>query len=142
MIEPTHRHIAPTMIRFERDIDLVFRGGKRLRHPGRVPVRFALRDLGEGESAVMFIFIVPKRSVRRANQRNTIKRWLREAIIHCAAHAELIERSGESKKQILVSIKIDAPPSAAMRWDVVVGEVEGILGALLALLQKDQGTGS
>jgi ribonuclease P protein component len=130
------------MIRLERDIDVVFRGSKRLRHPGSLHTRFALRDLPEAAATVMFIFVVPKRSVRRANQRNTIKRWLREAIIRSAAHAELIERSLGRGKQVLVSIKVDAPPSATMRWDVVVNEVEGILSALVALASTDQGTGS
>lgn len=130
------------MIRLERDIDLVFRGGKRLRHSGRLPVRYALRDLDEGECAVIFMFIVPKRAVRRANQRNTIKRWFREAIIRSAAHSELISIAAERGKQILVSIKVDAPPSATMHWDIVVGEVEAILSALALVVSNNQGTGS
>jgi ribonuclease P protein component len=121
------------MIRLERDIDVVLRGGKRLKHSGTFAARFALRELPAGAKPLLFLFIVPKRFVRRAHERNQIKRWLREALIASEAFQTLTTALASSERQFLVSIRVDKAPSATMNWNVIHAEVESIVEALQKL---------
>lgn len=127
------KHSAPEMIRLERDIDVVFRGGRRLKHSGTFAARYAIRELPAGAGPLLFLFIVPKRFVRRAHERNRIKRWMREAFIASEAFQALTASLTGSTRQYLVSIRVDKAPSAEMHWGVIKPEIETIVEAVAKL---------
>ena len=123
------------MIRLERDIDFVFSQSKRLRHRGSLAVRFAVRAREDSAAPILFLFIVPKRFLKRAHDRNQIKRWLREALIHCEAYQSLLHTIENAERQYLVSIRVDRVPSAQMNWKVIQPETEKIIEALTAVVR-------
>lgn len=118
------------MIRLERDIDLVFKGAKRLRHGGTLAARFVKRERAEAAPPILFLFIIPKRFVRHSHERNQIKRWLREALIHSEVFQTLLSTLRTGNQQYLVSIRVDRPPSTQMHWGVIKPEIELIVEGL------------
>ena len=60
----------------KRDVELLFGKSKQIRS-GVLSIRYSIRNRGEDPEAKVLI-IVPKKRVRKAVQRNRIKRQLRE----------------------------------------------------------------
>ncbi len=61
----------------KKDIDLLFAEGRNVRS-GSVSLKWIVRDTFSSESQRQVLIIVPKRNVRKAVDRNRIKRQIRE----------------------------------------------------------------
>jgi ribonuclease P protein component len=122
------------MLRLGRDIDELFASGKRLRHDGKIRARYIVRENGKNDLSILFLFVVPKKFVRPAHERNKIKRWLREAIQNSDVLDELAQLLQENKKQMLIALRVETPPSARMNWNIISDEV-GEIGRKLITAQ-------
>ena len=139
-----YRNSGPAMLRLRRDLDALFARAKRVRSGNRyLQVRVLFREKTTSR-ATQYLFVAPKRTIRPAHERNTIKRWLREAVRTSMIEKQLQATLSENNIEALILIRVNEPPSARMNWDVVVSEVqtafEGI-GKMLPPLNT-QGTGS
>jgi ribonuclease P protein component len=61
-----------------RDIEKLFSQEAQYEKSGLLALRYLLRDKREGESAIRVLIVVPKKKVRKASNRNRLKRQLRE----------------------------------------------------------------
>lgn len=62
----------------KKDIDHLFANGKTL-FGKAVNVRFDVSEIQSDLPPIRFLFIVPKKRIKKANERNLLKRRLREA---------------------------------------------------------------
>jgi ribonuclease P protein component len=126
------------MLRLQRDIDALFAARKTLARTGRdtatLSSQYLLRELPENESPILFLLHAPKKNVRRAHERNKLKRWLREAIRRSDEMKKTFARLKEKNIQALVVIRASAPPSKKCSWDVIESDIPKI-----ALLLEERG---
>ncbi len=61
----------------KKDIEVLFAAGTTVRH-GTISIKWFFRESRPAESATQVLIVVPKRHVRKAVDRNRIKRQLRE----------------------------------------------------------------
>ncbi len=119
-----------------RDIDLLFAQRQNLARAGRqtsvLSALYVTKDTPEQPvyPGIHILLIVPKRFVKHSNKRNTIKRWIKEAL-RLSPKLTIIEAGLQaSGKQVLLGLRGDQPPSKTMNWDVISKDIEIILTQL------------
>jgi ribonuclease P protein component len=126
------------MLRLQRDIDALFAARKTLARAGRDTAtlfsQYLLRELPENESPILFLLHAPKKFVRRANERNKLKRWMREAIRTSDEMKKTYIRLKEKNIQALVVIRASALPSEKCSWGNIASDIQKI-----ALLLEEKG---
>ncbi len=125
-----------------RDIDLLFTQRQNLARAGRqtsvISALYVTKDTLEQQaySGLHILLIVPKRFVKHSNKRNTIKRWIKEAL-RLSPTLSIIEAGLQaSGKQVLLGLRGDQPPSKTMNWNAISKDVEIILTQLSKNLEK------
>ena len=101
-----------------------------------VECSWAERPLPESEAPVRFLILAPKRSYKRAHDRNRIKRWLRAAVNQVSAFAELESCVKERVVQILIMMRI-SKPIREIDWVTIVSDVESIAEHLWRRISKE-----
>ena len=69
--------------------------------------------------------LAPKRSYKRAHDRNKIKRWLRAAIAEVPEFSTLEAQLSSRSEQVLVMMRI-AKPIRDVKWGMIVSEVRTV----------------
>ncbi len=85
---------------------------------------WAKRPLPAGDAGIRFLLLAPKRSYKRAHDRNKMKRWLRAAITK-AEFLELEEKVVANSEQILLMMRI-SKPIREVTWAAVLEDVRNI----------------
>ncbi len=97
----------------------------RLGQNSIIECAWAKRTLPEGESATRFLLLAPKRSYKRAHDRNKIKRWLRAAITEVPEFATLETELSSHSEQLLVMMRV-SKPIREVQWAQILEETEHI----------------
>jgi ribonuclease P protein component len=122
------------MLRLQRDIDALFAARKTLTRTGKDTIvlssQYLLRDLPQNESPILFLLHAPKKFVRRAHERNKLKRWMREAIRTSDEMKTAYARLNEKNIQALVVIRASEPPSKKCSWENIVNDI-GVISRVL-----------
>ncbi len=87
-----------------------------------VEAAWAKRPLPETECAIRFLLLAPKRSYKRAHDRNKIKRWLRAAISEVPELTTLETELASRSKQLLVMLRI-SKPIKEVEWGMILENV-------------------
>ncbi len=77
------------------------------------------------ESAIRFLLLAPKRSYKRAHDRNKIKRWLRAAIAEVPEFSTLETELTARGEQVLVMMRI-AKPIRDVKWAQILDETNRV----------------
>ncbi|HYM21275.1 MAG TPA: ribonuclease P protein component [Candidatus Kapabacteria bacterium] len=123
-IATINEHIG--LLRLRHDIDELFARGKRLRYDGKIGVRYIVLENSSDAHPLLFLLVTPKRYIRKAHERNKLKRWLREVVRNSESMEKLAMQLQNANRQMIVSLFIREKPSARMNWDVIRREVEDI----------------
>jgi ribonuclease P protein component len=81
------------------------------------------------ESGIRFLLLAPKRSYKRAHDRNKIKRWLRAAIAEVPEFSTLETQLVNRGEQVFVMMRI-SKPIRDVRWAQILDEMNRV-GELL-----------
>ncbi len=84
----------------------------------------------ESESAIRFLLLAPKRSYKRAHDRNKIKRWLRTAIAEVPEFPSLESQLLSRNEQVLVMMRI-SKPIRDVKWVQIVEEMKRVVELLM-----------
>jgi ribonuclease P protein component len=101
----------------------------RLGQNSFIECAWAKRPLPESEEGVRFLLLAPKRSYKRAHDRNKIKRWLRAAIAEVPEFSSLETELTLQNEQLLVMLRI-SKPIREVQWDEILEETNRISGLL------------
>ena len=74
------------------------------------------------EAGIRFLLLAPKRSYKRAHDRNKIKRWLRAAISEVPEFSTLESQLAARGEQLLVMMRI-SKPIGELKWPSILAEV-------------------
>ena len=94
-------------------------------HQAMVESAWAKRPLPGSEANIRFLLLAPKRSYKRAHDRNKIKRWLRAAITEVERFVQLEEKLHSSGEQLLVMFRI-SKPIADVKWPIILDDMQTI----------------
>lgn len=81
------------------------------------------------EAGIRFLLLAPKRSYKRAHDRNKIKRWLRAAIAEVPEFSALEMLLTSRGEQVLVMMRI-AKPIRDVKWAQILDETNRVGEAL------------
>ncbi|MEP7233750.1 MAG: ribonuclease P protein component [Ignavibacteriota bacterium] len=128
------------MIRLQKDIDDLFGKRKSLARSGNQTTTlssiYSLRELPEDSEPLLFLLHAPKKFIRQANQRNKMKRWMREAIRMNEEFVMIKEILSEKKLQALVLIRADFKPAKDHCWHEIQKDIPMIAKRLLKNLHS------
>jgi ribonuclease P protein component len=82
---------------------------------------WAKRPMPESEAGIRFLLLAPKRSYKRAHDRNKIKRWLRAAIAEVPEFSSLESQLTDQGEQVLVMMRI-SKPIRDVKWAQILDE--------------------
>ena len=110
-------------------LDWFFKNRKwiRLGQNSIIESAWAKRPLPESEAGIRFLLLAPKRSYKRAHDRNKIKRWLRAAIAEVPEFSSLETELTSRGEQLLVMMRI-SKPIRDVKWAQILDEVHAIAG--------------
>ncbi len=77
------------------------------------------------EAGIRFLLLAPKRSYKRAHDRNKIKRWLRAAIAEVPEFSMLETGLTSRGEQVLVMMRI-AKPIRDVKWGMIVSDIHTV----------------
>ena len=77
------------------------------------------------EAGIRFLLLAPKRSHKRAHDRNKLRRWLRAAITETEAFFALEEKMFAACEQLLLMMRISKPVND-VNWDMVLADIRTI----------------
>ncbi len=107
----------------------------RLGQNSIIECAWAKRPLPESESAIRFLLLAPKRSYKRAHDRNKIKRWLRAAIAEVPEFSTLEAQLTSRGEQALVMMRV-SKPIRDVKWGMIVSEVKTVANKLVIHVGK------
>lgn len=107
----------------------------RLGQNSIIECAWAKRPLPETEAGIRFLLLAPKRSYKRAHDRNRIKRWLRAAIAEVPEFSTLESELTARDEQVLVMMRI-SKPIRDVKWAQILDEVHVIAGQLAKRLHS------
>ena len=93
----------------------------RLGQNSIIECAWAKRSLPETEAGIRFLLLAPKRSYKRAHDRNKIKRWLRAAIAEVPEFSSLETELTSRGEQLLVMMRI-SKPIREVKWAQILDE--------------------
>jgi ribonuclease P protein component len=102
----------------------------RLGQNSFIECAWAKRPLPEAEAAIRFLLLAPKRSYKRAHDRNKIKRWLRAAIAEVPEFSLLETAITSRSEQVLVMMRI-SKPIRDVKWAQILDETNRICELLM-----------
>lgn len=130
-------------LRHAKEITWLFENRKNLYVPkesGTPAVRglWAIRPLPVGEpEPILFLTAVSKKSVRKAHDRNQLRRWIREALRSDDLLPDIIALAKGSNSQILLNISGLRPPSNECYFSIIKSQVHQLLSLLRSKLRKN-----
>jgi len=126
-------------LRGDKTLDWFFANRKWIRTAKLQVVEcgWAERPLPELESSVRFLILAPKRSYKRAHDRNRVKRWLRAAVNQSPVFAELESSLTEQGLQLLIMLRISKPLTTLL-WETIMADVSAIGNHLMQRVHLGQ----
>ena len=124
-----------------RDIDQLFEERKNLARSRKETsvlssIYVCRSEVLDDAVGIYLLLIVPKKFVKHSNKRNAVKRWIREALRLSPQFKPLDEYLAQTKKQVLLGIRGDKPPSSTMNFKAISSDIEVILSRLKMLVEK------
>ena len=102
----------------------------RLGQNSIIECAWAVRVLPESEAGIRFLLLAPKRSYKRAHDRNKIKRWLRAAIAEVPEFSALETQLMDRSEQVLVMMRI-SKLIRDVKWAQILDETNRISELLM-----------
>jgi ribonuclease P protein component len=102
----------------------------RLGQNSFIECAWAKRPLPESETGIRFLLLAPKRSYKRAHDRNKIKRWLRSAIVEVPEFYSLEMELTSRGEQVLVMMRI-SKRMRDVKWAQILDETNRICELLM-----------
>jgi ribonuclease P protein component len=102
----------------------------RLGQNSIIECAWAKRPLPESEVGIRFLLLAPKRSYKRAHDRNKIKRWLRAAIAEVPEFSTLETLLMDRSEQVLVMLRV-SKPIKVVKWGEILEETNRISELLM-----------
>lgn len=138
---PTVRRLTldrPHALRGKKTLEWFFSNRKWVRTARLAVVEcgWAERPLPVDEAAIRFIILAPKRSYKRAHDRNKIKRWLRAAVAETPEFTEIEAKLSERRAQLLIMLRISKPMST-VKWTDILSDVNSIASHLMKRTSKE-----
>lgn len=87
---------------------------------------------------LQFLFFVTKRDVPRSVDRHKLKRWMREAVRLAPDLEEVSLLARKQRRSLLLILKIRKLPSAQVKWDTILPDVQLIGSALRTMLEAEK----
>jgi ribonuclease P protein component len=79
-----------------------------------------------------FWFVASKREIKEAHERNTLKRWMREAIRKSEDFRRIASNSRRNKVRTYLMLRVRTRPGIEANWNSISKEIGEIGAALLA----------
>jgi ribonuclease P protein component len=104
----------------------------RTEKPPCIKAAWAEREWKEGSSTLLFLISVSKKNVRKAHDRNKIKRWMKSALQKDPMLKTITELERDRKRQLTLMFAGLRGPSSECTYTTVQSEIE----KYLKILQK------
>jgi ribonuclease P protein component len=116
-----------SMLRKQKDIDELFAKRKSLVRSGNKTTTLSsiyyLRPLEDFPEPILFLLHAPKKYIKKAYDRNKLKRWMREAIRINGGFENIKVMLSEKKIQALLLIRADFMPSKDHNWQQIEEDI-------------------
>jgi len=104
--------------------------------PPCVRAAWAVRELKEGASPTLFLISVSKKNVRKAHDRNKVKRWMRAALQQVATLPEIAKTKENEGQQLILMIAGLRGPGKDCTFGSITSEVEQYITSLEKKLKR------
>ena len=101
----------------------------------RITGAWSKRPLGD-LAPIQFLFLVAKRSVREAHDRNKLRRWMREAVKNTLEFYEIELLAKESESQVLIMLRASNPPGKNVQFRSISSDVRELAQNLVLKLSS------
>ncbi|MEO6938592.1 MAG: ribonuclease P protein component [Candidatus Kapaibacterium sp.] len=93
------------------------------------------RPIGDLEP-IQFLLLVSKRSVKEANDRNQLRRWMREAVRNTSEFYEIELLAKKSESQVIIMLRASNPPSKNIQFHSISNEIRDLAQNLVLKLSS------
>lgn len=119
------------VLRSRKEIEQFFKEKRWLTtRNSKVQAAYAIWPAEEGKDSLQFLFLVTKRNVPKAHDRNQLKRWLRAAVHEVGGFEAIAQQMQNENRRLILMLTISTSPEE-IDWGVVLSDVRNIETALL-----------